>query len=395
MENIKLNKLQIEDIKKLKKQKRYLEIFNRYGIKTFEKKLSILCRHKVRMDLIKKGDIDTLTELFDTSKVKESVTLMNQRDEFKKSKNKVVGAVRYTGKRTICGLPRKIAIRSLLTVSILIAAAYAEFDSIRNENITKNQELVDEYEDKVERYAQYINSLNLDDDEIIAKLVTDMWENIEGYGTPNIDVNGHNGVNMMSTDSVGVCRNMADDAVTKLNLINKDYNARVLVCYVDFDNKYITIMDNVRPKSKCPSTEETTEVEVNDNNKPNKKANHAVVAFEIPGEKYTFIYDPTNPALGIITKDGIIMFNSTFINGEPYENGAIYEYRPYEDFIINHDVFSNIFSMLTARSITEEELIELNNKYGIESQNELVKKINEIDDQEYVEENFYSKKRAK
>lgn len=69
--------------------------------------------------------------------------------------------------------------------------------------------------------------------EIIMRVMKGMHERIRGYGEPEIDAVGYEGMDVMKENGIGVCRNMAENAADEFNEINPEYNARVVALYTN------------------------------------------------------------------------------------------------------------------------------------------------------------------
>lgn len=99
----------------------------------------------------------------------------------------------------------------------------------RNENIGK----ISEYESYVDDYLKSTDFLGLSDLEIFMKLM--QYEHQEMiYDTPEPEIIGYYRVQML--DGKGVCRNIADDLAYRLNLINPEYNAKMICVNSSYGN---------------------------------------------------------------------------------------------------------------------------------------------------------------
>lgn len=99
----------------------------------------------------------------------------------------------------------------------------------RNENIDR----ISEYEIYVDDYLESIDFTGLSDLEIFMKLM--QYEHQEMlYSTPEQEITGYFRVQML--DGKGVCRNIADDLAYRLNLINPEYNAKMICVNSSYGN---------------------------------------------------------------------------------------------------------------------------------------------------------------
>lgn len=168
----------------------------------------------------------------------------------------------------------------------------------------------------INQYADNVSKMGLTDLELFMKLQDDMYNSIQGYGNPKLDIDGYFGVDIGQDYGTGVCRNMADDIVHKLNAINPDYNARMFIVKAESGNfDEPDIHKNVEPVIWAKGTRfDNTQIRsivsmanlVTANDDVfNVLGNHAVVAVDLKKDNLTLIIDPTNTCLGVF-KDGEI-----------------------------------------------------------------------------------------
>lgn len=235
------------------------------------------------------------------------------------------------------------------------------------------------YTDDLKKYADEVKSYNLTNLENIMLVIDDMWNNIHGYGTPNIDTIACLGLDISKENGVGVCRNMSDDIARKLNLINSKYNARVLGTYVDAENFELA---NIEQKIN----NEVTDSGINDiadisleNMKENVKesmeklvGNHAIILMDIPNTDTHLIVDPTNPSIGVFYNGKIIVFNSIGKNG-------IKEY-PVSTANAKLKGFKGLLELPIdyIKSISSEDLEILEQQYGLKAQNDALDKVRSL-----------------
>ena len=231
----------------------------------------------------------------------------------------------------------------------------------RNENIDR----ISEYERYVDDYLESIDFTGLSDLEIFMKLM--QYEHQEMlYGTPEQEITGYYRVQML--DGKGVCRNIADDLAYRLNLINPEYNAK-MICV---NSSYGNWVKNDDKMQIAPDYNFNNEEIDNDNKgleeiKKRLFPNHAVTMINIPGEDYALILDPTNSGIGVISNGKIDMFNS--------DNENYYVTELANALLMGYDIrFSTELNELKSY-FTNHSLEELNELYGLDAQNEAIKKL--------------------
>lgn len=231
----------------------------------------------------------------------------------------------------------------------------------RNENIDR----ISEYEIYVDDYLESIDFTGLSDLEIFMKLM--QYEHQEMlYSTPEQEITGYFRVQML--DGKGVCRNIADDLAYRLNLINPEYNAK-MICV---NSSYGNWVKNDDKMQIAPDYNFNNEEIDNDNKgleeiKKRLFPNHAVTMINIPGEDYALILDPTNSGIGVISNGKIDMFNS--------DNESYYVTELANALLMGYDIrFSTELNELKSY-FTKHSLEELNELYGLDAQNEAIKKL--------------------
>lgn len=231
----------------------------------------------------------------------------------------------------------------------------------RNENIDR----ISEYEIYVDDYLESIDFTGLSNLEIFMKLM--QYEHQEMlYGTPEQEITGYYRVQML--DGKGVCRNIADDLAYRLNLINPEYNAK-MICV---NSSYGNWVKNDDKMQIAPDYNFNNEKIDKDNKgleeiKKRLFPNHAVTMINIPGEDYALILDSTNSGIGVISNGKIDMFNS--------DNENYYVTELANALLMGYDIrFSTELNELKSY-FTKHSLEELNELYGLDAQNEAIKKL--------------------
>ena len=325
-----MKKIGIKDIKiisQLLKSKNYDEIYKRYG--------------------------KFMYKLFETSRISQEV--------------KYEGGKNFDDLKQIIDVHLKeIVYFCIIYLSYLFLAMPNDVQkdikaTARNENIDR----ISEYERYVDDYLESIDFTGLSDLEIFMKLM--QYEHQEMlYGTPEQEITGYYRVQML--DGKGVCRNIADDLAYRLNLINPEYNAKMICVNSSYGN-WIKNDDKMQIDPDYNFNNE----EIDKDNKGLEEIkkrlcpNHAVTMINIPGEDYSLILDPTNSGIGVISNGKIDMFNS--------DNENYYVTELSNALLMGYDIrFSTELNELKSY-FTKHSLEELNELYGLDAQNEAIKKL--------------------
>lgn len=347
-----------KEIKKLKSEGRYEDIFSKYGEEEYNKILLHACIQEMKEA---KGSLRAY-----------SWGILQRIKMFTKK----VGI--YT------------ASILLECSAILIEAGQEKID----ENGIKYEKEIENYNENISQYAEEVKKMHLSDLQIIMKVMDDMWNNIQGYGTPQKDIYGYLELDLATKDGYGVCRNMASDMAKKLNQINPKYNARTMFVTMgeegnyylaDIETKMVefnenieedgrgvhqTLNENIR-QEKEKSIPELIGETMTEGAK-NVIGNHMITLIDIPEEGVILVADPTNPSIGLYKNGKIKMFNS----GKEYvtNEGSNMLFNGYEgletvgDFI---DSFTN-----------ESSYEKLKEEYGLEQQNEALEYVRNFKNKE-------------
>ena len=243
-------------------------------------------------------------------------------------------------------------------------------EQIKEENIEK----IIEYENYVDEYLENSDFSNLTDLEVFIKLMQDEHKSMK-YDDPKNDVSGYFRLAMLN--GTGVCRNIADDLAYKLNLINPDYNARMVVVNSTFGNwkaneDVMEISDNYKKHHVIYNTkvrEETLTILEKAKKEVIKRLipNHAITLVDIPNEGYTLVLDPTNSGIGVLYCGKIDMFNS--------QDEKFYITNAYNYFITGYKHGLNTNVKVIKSLFVEQSVDNLNEVYGLDAQNETIKKL--------------------
>lgn len=223
-----------KEVKKLAKEKKYNEIYEQYGTKWFRKYVSHQYKKEDIKKLEKEGKFFDIYHRYGEEELDYSEIYKRDIEMETGKKPNLFQRIKEYRRKGIEFF--KIALLTLgfdSTILIGYTATSSDIEKFNN-GITYKKE-IKEYDEKIEKYANEVKEMNLNDIEIIMKVTNDMWENIYAYGNPQMDVHGYLCLDMQE-DGIGVCRNMADDIANKLNKINPDYNARFISGYFDYSN---------------------------------------------------------------------------------------------------------------------------------------------------------------
>ena len=359
-------KLKKEEIKKLLEEKRYVELQNAYGDKVL---------HEHRFDAYR-SDIE-----YETGS---------------KFKAKVLSS----GSKNVHGLKEAVKGLTIFTTTIgviLVGQIGKIIDEMYREDIEKNASIIQEYDEEIAEYADYIQSLQLNSDlEVVMKVMDDMWKEIK-YGTPTKDIAGLYRLAFTEDEKVGECRNIADDFSARMNAINPEYNARILTVYGEenyFEEEKTADIKRIKKTDETIIDSENTTTNNNNNqgmyeeidrifndiNITEYTGNHMVSIFEPIGKNYTLVVDPTNPSIGIIANGEIYMFQPTNKNGIKFKPiGQITYVKNYDFTDIRNEFLKSFISFKS-----EEELQEISNEWNLEKQNQALETVRNLKTNESV-----------
>ena len=359
------------------KEKRYMDVLDIHGEKTFNKKIQKIIGEDIK---------------YESSNIFQRIRGWTRHILPRKIKADITETI----------LPVTAVL--LLAPAALIADGYHE-RSVREHKEHKVE--IEEYLDDVKAYGEQIKQYNLTPLQTMMKVTDDMWSRIEGYGEPEIDLIEYAGLDVSKDLGVGVCRNMADDCARRLNAVDERFNARTLPVYVE-DGEYEPadidrrIVENEDEEVGYDSTtndgnEEENKDEIENENSESlaikrainnfldssfKKqvANHAIVLVDVPGESDTLVLDPTNAAVGIYCNGEIKLFNSEG-KAHPVEMKTTL----YGSFVfgIGKALIEQPKSYISSIGIyTDKKMEELNERYGLLSQNDALDYVRSIGKEE-------------
>ncbi len=387
-----------EKIKRLKKEKKYDDIYYNYGSKAYVKNTPARIKRQEKNKLFSEGKYMDIYNKY----------VYNQKGN--KDYNKILVKAMYNeikensnfAKAFLWNIKQKI--KNVLSVGACVLAIAPPTAAVmineisreeKEENSVKYEQQIEEYNEKIKNYAQEVNSMNLNDVQIYMKVMDDMWAGIQGYGTPKMDIFGYMELDLANEDGYGVCRNMANDIARKLNEINPQYNARTMA--VELGDKGNYTIANIERKF-VETNPDNTYVEDNENKQENQDekhkeglinwdeliakgfGNHMVTFVDSQEDNLIIVLDPTNPGIGIYKDGQIIMMNND------RENGAKIESKEVSTTIMTKygiegvaEIVKDYGKSFEKCELSEKEIYE---KYGIEAQNQSLDFVRSIENKD-------------
>lgn len=381
-------KKNIKDIIQLMKEKKYDEIYQKYGRETYLRVISN--EHQIR-DIDKLMDEGRFFELYE--KYGEKI-YRNYLREMKKVdvenelgiKFKFNNYLFFENMTQNLKIIRNQAAKVMLGLTIISGGfstmISSQYDQVIENNSKVYQSEIKDYDEEIKTYAEHINSMNLSDLEIIMKVMNDMWNSIDGYKTPDMyDAIGYPRL-ALYMDGYGVCRNMADDFTARMNAINPDYEACNLNVYLkeaEINNirrttlvNYNTIADNSEQEENIDYKSEIIS---------NLTGNHMVSCIKLKEDDVLLIVDPTNPSIGVLKNGEITMLSNQMMKG--------IKIKPIGNLMLGSDNRKEYLKKLTESLFTAGDINTLKEKYGITSQNETLEEIIE----KYSANHYHTRKR--
>lgn len=357
-----------KDIMKLKKLKRYNEIYYIYGRDTYHNYVPRSYRKKDLNKLMNEKRYLDVYSKYGEAKFNRRIAKIRSNDVYYETGNGARRKKSYIGniitKRVLpIFLSFMIGTSSALTFGIMGIGS-----RISKESAVEYSKEIDEYNEKLEKYAEDIKQLELTDMEILMKVTDDMWRDIKGYHDPELEPFGYFRLSMTSDEKMGQCRNMADDVTAKLNAINPEFNARNLVVYAEFkDWENSDIEVNILPTEKIELSEkERKEYE----RTVSVVGNHMVTVFDLPDKNVTLVIDPTNPALGVVKNGKIHMFSSP--------NGKAFNFKFYGTAFTGFKGSLDLQEVIQSSFLnSNRDLDDLRKEFGIEAQNAVINNLRE------------------
>ncbi len=362
-----------EDIKRLKKEKRYDEIYMKYGYKEYKKNTPHSYRKKELKKLVREGKFEDIFNKYGRNTY-ENLLAKAKYDEIKEAKGEL-SAILWNIKRNM-----KLTALYLGIVSSAVTLTLPGMNAISaKENEIKYEKEIDGYDKKIKKYADEVNKSNLSDVQIFMKVMDDMWKQIKGYKSPELDLTGFMELDLANEDGYGVCRNMASDIARKLNEINPEYNARTMVVNMGDNGSYKTadIKREILEKNETVQENQGNQEEENIGNMTAKIfGNHMVTLVDVKQDDLIIVLDPTNPGIGVYKDGNIKMLNSGKNNGLEFDTRkmtTIITSTGYRDGV---ECIEDLAMSYKKTKLTDEQIEE---KYGLKAQNQALDEVREIE----------------
>lgn len=268
---------------------------------------------------------------------------------------------------------KSVALATAVSLSLSASALYLYNGLFRwnyNRNIEKNAyEYATElqnYNEFLEQYAKYINSLELSDMEIFVKVMKDIWEDIDGYGKADDIIHAYYRLSFQE-EGKGVCTSFADDFTARINAINPNYDAKMVVVSMGEEDLDVERLNIERKK-------------LSENSENNESAftkiygNHAVSIVYLKDYNLYMMVDPTNLFIGIF-RNGKIDILDVKDNGYldfKYNSSTHYTSDSYKE------IFGDYLKTFSRSNLSNEEIVSM---FGYEAQVNALDKINVIDEE--------------
>ena len=377
-----VTKKRLKAILALRKNKKYDKIYQLYGRTIYNLATPSKIRKREVERLMDEGRFEEIYAKFGKTKYVENLDEMYETDIYNETGKKpdIFKKLKFLLVNKI--MPITMA-STVFFPTATVAATEINTRKMKSENAIQYAEEIENYDKKIEKYAQKVNSMHLSDIQIFMKVMSDMWKEIDGYATPKeYDVMGFWRLSL-NEEGVGVCRNFSDDITAKLNAINPKYNARNVVVYMgeeeynlaNIDRNIIQNNNTVASNDEQENSNEEEEIDIT-----KFFGNHAVTAVDIPEQNITLILDPTNPGIGVFKDGQIYMFSTP--DGKGIQTKALGQL-----LVIGADQLANLMvteveSFLNGSQIS---LVELEEMYGTDAQN---KALEQLENREHFKREF-------
>ena len=381
-------KKNIKDIIQLMKEKKYDEIYQKYGRETYLRVVSN--KHQIR-DIDKLMDEGRFFELYekygekiyrDYLREMKKVDIENELGIKFKFNNYLFFENMTQNLKIIRNQAAKVMLGLTIVSGGFSTMISSQYDQVIENNSKVYQSEIKDYEEEIKTYAEHINSMNLSDLEIIMKVMNDMWNSIDGYKIPDMyDAIGYPRL-ALYMDGYGVCRNMADDFTARMNAINPNYEACNLNVYLkeaEINNIRRTTLVNYN--SIADNSEQEENIDYKSEIISNLTGNHMVSCVKLKEDDVLLIVDPTNPSIGVLKNGEITMLSNQMMKG--------IKIKPVGNLMLGSDNRKEYLKKLTESLFTAGDINTLKEKYGITSQNETLEEIIE----KYSANHYHTRKR--
>ncbi len=369
-----------EKIKLLKKQEKYNQIYLDYGAEAYQKYTPSKVKKAELKKLKKEGRYEDIYNKYGPAE-HEKILVKAMYEEIKEAKGPLKAILWNIGKKLKIATAYT-ALIAATSATTLTGMAMSDAEKNIKNNAIEYAADIEQYNNKINKYANEINEMNLTDVQVFMKVMDDMWGSIKGYKTPELNLSGFYELDLATEEGYGVCRNMASDVAKKLNAINPEYNARVIP--VGMGDTYYQIANITRTVLQENETVSEHEGEENESS-PDILAkifgNHMVTLVDVKEDNLTLVLDPTNPGIGIYKDGDIIMLNP--VHDASSNEKIEYEAKEYTSAVIIRgegmqgvvDTIKDYFSTYEDANLTFEQIEE---KYGLEAQNTALDEVREM-----------------
>lgn len=369
-----------EKIKLLKKQEKYNQIYLDYGAEAYQKYTPSKVKKAELKKLKKEGRYEDIYNKYGPAE-HEKILVKAMYEEIKEAKGPLKAILWNIGKKLKIATAYT-ALIAATSATTLTGMAMSDAEKNIKNNAIEYAADIEQYNNKINKYANEINEMNLTDVQVFMKVMDDMWGSIKGYKTPELNLSGFYELDLATEEGYGVCRNMASDVAKKLNAINPEYNARVIP--VGMGDTYYQIANITRTVLQENETVSEHEGEENESS-PDILAkifgNHMVTLVDVKEDNLTLVLDPTNPGIGIYKDGDIIMLNP--VHDASSNEKIEYEAKEYTSAVIIRgegmqgvvDTIKDYFSTYEDANLTFEQIEE---KYGLEAQNIALDEVREM-----------------
>lgn len=381
-------KKNIKDIIQLMKEKKYDEIYQKYGRETYLRVVSN--KHQIR-DIDKLMDEGRFFELYekygekiyrDYLREMKKVDVENELGIKFKFNNYLFFENMTQNLKIIRNQAAKVMLGLTIVSGEFSTMISSQYDQVIENNSKVYQSEIKDYDEEIKTYAEHINSMNLSDLEIIMKVMNDMWNSIDGYKIPDMyDAIGYPRL-ALYMDGYGVCRNMTDDFTARMNAINPNYEACNLNVYLkeaEINNIRRTTLVNYN--SIADNSEQEENIDYKSEIISNLTGNHMVSCVKLKEDDVLLIVDPTNPSIGVLKNGEITMLSNQMMKG--------IKIKPVGNLMLGSDNRKEYLKKLTESLFTAGDINTLKEKYGITSQNETLEEIIE----KYSANHYHTRKR--
>ena len=384
----------------------YDEVYRVFGRSMYFASVSHDIREQNKKKKIREGDYEAFLNIYGESEFRnylDHIVWDDIKTESKTFGQRISGWFKYVFPTKSV----KLLTRGAIPLTLASIAAPAALFSLAShakqiDEQKSHKEQIVEYLDDVEAYGKELREYDLSTVQCMMKIGYDMWERIDGYGTPETDLISYLGMDVSKSLGVGECRNMADDCARRLNAVDKRYNARTMpvVLYAgqgtaaklpiryathqkDHENKNDDKGENENGVSVNVDGEPILEIGTDpiekfiDENSEWMAGNHMVVLLDDFENNATLVFDPTNGLVGLYYNGQIEIFNS-----DGKEKPVVMKDTMYGEYLVGGiekgavEKRDNIIGSMGIYN--EEKMKKLHELYSVEAQNKAIEEVRKI-----------------